>query len=295
MESVICSWRRRRWTFVSALLLAPLLSTAMPGLARAFPYQIASGAIFQPADASPSEAVPLTGHFELIHFGVCVHPCEPNEYGMTDIVFDLGGDSFSNGIVDQIHGGPLFNFSTIKVQEDGSIQPGGAIAERTITETGTLTNDPHNHAEYELFVEQALGPFVFVGNDPREVIYSDPRGTWPIEVTLAFALREKTGMSRFGWNGNGGIYVNEIDYDQDLYLGYVIFTAHAVPEPGTGLLVGFGFLGLGWRRHARTRDSVPDAMTVQVTRGRIVSDDDGRDTPRGLRPGTRVVREVQWK
>ena len=153
MESYNCTWRRRRRTFASALLLAPLVFSAMPGSAWALQYQIAPGAMFQPADTSPSEAVSLSGHFELLPWSICVHPCEPNEYGMSDIVFSVDGDSFSNGVVDLIHGSLLFNSSAIKVLEDGSIQPGSAIAELTITETGTLIDDPHNHTDFELFIE----------------------------------------------------------------------------------------------------------------------------------------------
>ena len=45
-------------------------------------------------------------------------------------------------------------------------------------------------------------------------------------------------------NGTGSVFGNEIVDEQSQLLGYTTFTAHPIPEPGTGVLVGLGLLGL---------------------------------------------------
>lgn len=96
----------------------------------------------------------------------------------------------------------------------------------------------------------ALVAFSSVG-DPKEVVYATPRGEWPVEVTLAYSLIERTGRAVSGWDGTGGLYANEIVNAGSLVRGQVIFTAVPVPEPGTGSLVLLGMLGLAVRRSGK--------------------------------------------
>ncbi len=136
--------------------------------------------------------------------------------------------------------------------------------QRSITSEGILTGDPHNHDYFEDFSELLFAPLGFIGGDPREVIFSTPRGEWPVEVTLAYAVLERIGTALSGYDGSGAIHANEIENLQVSTLGQVIFTAHPVPEPGTGLLVLMGMLGLGWRHSGSSR--IPP--TCSSARGR---------------------------
>ena len=248
----ICTRRRGRWA-LTVLLLASLAHAAMPAPARALGYKLAPGATFEPSGAPPGGALPLAGSFDLAAWGVCPLPCEPNAYGMMNVVLSTGGNLLSSGVVESIHAGLVISGPAFEVLPDDSVQTGFFPIERTIIETGILTDDPHNHTDYETFIERSLGILIFLQDDPKEVIHSDPRGTWPIELTLAYTLIEKTGTARFGWDGTGSIYLNEIVDSQSEVLGYMTFTAHPIPEPGAGSLIGFGLLGLECQRRSVKR------------------------------------------
>jgi hypothetical protein len=249
--SDVCARRRGRWV-LSALLLAFLAHAAMPAPAAALGYEIAPGATFEPSALPPGGVLPLAGSFDLAAWGICPLACEPDAYGMSNVVLSMGGDLLSSGVVETIHGGLVSSGPAFEVLPDGSVQTGSFPIERTIIDTGLLTDDPHNHTHYETFVERALGILVFLEDDPMEVVYSDPRDTWPIELTLAYTLIEKTGTAHYGWDGTGSIHVNGIVDSQSEVLGYTTFTAFPIPEPGTGSLVGFGLLGLACRRRRAT-------------------------------------------
>jgi hypothetical protein len=230
------------------LTAASALILAITAPARALGYKLAPGATFEPSGAPPGGALPLAGSFDLAAW-VCTFPCEPNAYGMSNVVLSTGGDLLSSGVVEPIHGG-LVAIPAFEVLPDDSVQTGSFPIERTIIDTGLLINDPHNHSHYETFVERALDILVFLEDDPMEVVYSDPRGTWPIELTLAYTLIETTGTAHYGWDGTGSIYVNEIVDSQSEVLGYTTFTAHPIPEPSTTLLLAFGLAGLAAKRKA---------------------------------------------
>ena len=252
--SDVCARRRGRWV-LSALLLALLAHAAMPAPAAALGYEIAPGATFEPSALPPGEVLPLAGSFDLAAWGICPLPCEPNAYGMSNVVLSAGGDLLSSGVVEPIHGGLVASGPAFEVLPDDSVQTGSFPIERTIIDTGLLIDDPHNHSHYETFDERALGILVFLEDDPMEVVYSDPRGTWPIELTLAYTLIETTGTAHYGWDGTGSIYLNEIIDSQIEVLGYTTFTAHPIPEPSTALLFGFGLVGLAVGRQRRARVS----------------------------------------
>jgi hypothetical protein len=170
---------------------------------------------------------------------------------MSQVVLDAQGTSLSNGIVEAISAGLIFFPPAFEVLPGGTVVTGEFPIERTVTATGTLTDDPHNHTDYQDFTEQVFGLLVFVSGDPKEVVYATPRGEWPVEVTLAYLLIERTGRAVSGWDGTGTVYANEIVNAGSLDRGQVIFTAVPVPEPGTGSLVLLGMLGLAVRRSGK--------------------------------------------
>jgi hypothetical protein len=219
-----------------------------PASAWSLGYGIEPGATFEPLLASPPATVPLTGHFELTPAGVCPVGCEPDAYRMTDVVLDAGGDSLSEGIVDVIFAGPVFDSPAFEIQPDGAIVTGGFPIQRTVTSTGTLTDHPQNYAFFQNFTERAFGPMAFLGPDPRQVLFTSPRGPWPIEVTLAYAVIERTGTAFSGYDGSGALFLNTLVLEPDAVLGHVLFTATPIPEPGTISLLFAGMLGLAWRR-----------------------------------------------
>ena len=243
---------RVRGVLAGLILLSSL--GFIPGSAWALAYIIAPGATFDSVAAAP---VPLTGNFELATWGVCASPCEPDAYSMGNIVLAAGGGALSSGIVEPISAGLVFNSPAFEILPGGSIVSGEFPIERTVTSQGILTGDPHNHDYFEDFSELLFAPLGFISGDPREVIFSTPRGEWPVEVTLAYAVIEKTGTALSGYDGSGSIHINEIVDVQSEVVGQVIFTAHPVPEPGTGLLVLMGMLGIGWRRTGSGRISPP--------------------------------------
>ena len=216
----------------------------MSQAARALPYAIGPGATFEPAGLPAGNTLALTGNFELLPSGVCAAPCEPDAYAMQHVVLVAGDETLSNGIVEFIPGRLVGAPLAFESLSDGSLQAGTFPVESTITETGTLVNDSHNHTHFQSFVEFSLGPLLFATSDPREVVYADPRGTWPVEVTLAYTLIERMGTSHSGWDGTGAISANEIVDESSQVRGYLTFTAHPIPEPGTGLLTMMGMLGL---------------------------------------------------
>jgi hypothetical protein len=238
----------------TGLAAASALILAMPAPARALGYMLAPGATFEPSGAPPGGALPLAGSFDLAAWGVCPLPCEPNAYGMMNVVLSTGGNLLSSGVVESIHAGLVISGPAFEVLPDDSVQTGFFPIERTIIETGILTDDPHNHTDYETFIERSLGILIFLQDDPKEVIHSDPRGTWPIELTLAYTLIEKTGTARFGWDGTGSIYLNEIVDSQSEVLGYTTFTAHPIPEPSTALLLTLGLVMLALKRRRSARE-----------------------------------------
>ena len=241
--------RRGRWALI-VLLLASLAHVAIPAPARALGYELAPGATFRLSGAPEFAVVPLSGSFDLVPWGLCTVPCLPNAYAMTNVVLSTGSNPLSSGIVEPIHAGLVASGPAFELLPDNSVQTGVFPIERTILEAGMLTDDPHNHTDYETFVERSLGILLFLSDDPREVIHSDPRGTWPTEITLAYTLIEKTGTARYGWDGSGSIYLNEIVDSQSEVLGYTTFTARPIPEPGTASLVGFALLGLAYQRRS---------------------------------------------
>jgi hypothetical protein len=170
---------------------------------------------------------------------------------MSQVVLDAQGTSLSNGIVEAISAGLIFFPPAFEVLPGGTVVTGEFPIERTVTATGTLTDDPHNHTDYQDFTEQVFGLLVFVSGDPKEVVYATPRGEWPVEVTLAYSLIERTGRAVSGYDGTGTVYANEIVNAGSLVRGQVIFTAVPVPEPGTGSLVLLGMLGLAVRRSGK--------------------------------------------
>jgi hypothetical protein len=234
------------------LMLASLAQVAMPSPVRALGYVLESDAIFEPRGAPAGATLHLTGSFDLAPSGICPLPCQPDAYAMSNVVLFVAGEPVSSGVVEPIHGGLLFGGPAFEVLPDESVQTGSFPIERTVIETGPLTDDPHNHTDYETFVERSFGILLFVQDDPREVIFTDPRGSWPIELTLAYTLIEKTGTAHYGWDGTGSIYLNEIADSQSEVLGNATFTARPVPEPGTGSLIALGLLGLEWRRRRET-------------------------------------------
>lgn len=246
----VCTRQSGRWT-LTALLLASLAHLAMPAPASALTYTLAPGATYLPSGALPDGALPLTGSFDISPSGICPFPCEPDAYVIRNFVLSTGGDLLSSGVRESISGGLVFSEYAFKVLSDGSVQTGAFAIERTIIDTGTLTDDPHNHTDYQDFVEITLGILLFAEDDPREVVYSDPRGMFPTELTLAYTLIEKTGRALSGYDGTGGIFLNEVEYSQTEFLGITTFTAFPIPEPGTGALVGLGLLGLSAQRRNR--------------------------------------------
>ncbi len=219
-----------------------------PSLAWSLAYVLEPGSTFTPLAGGP---LPLTGQFELSPHAPCSIPCEPDAYAMSQVVLDAQGTSLSNGIVEAISAGLVFFPPAFEVLPGGTVVTGEFPIERTVTATGTLTDDPHNHTDYQDFTEQVFGPLVFILGDPNEVVYGTPRGEWPAEVTLAYALIERTGRAVSGWDGTGDINLNEIVDLQSDVLGQVIFTAVPVPEPSTGSLVLLGMLGLALRRSGK--------------------------------------------
>ena len=103
-----------------------------------------------------------------------------------------------------------------------------------------------------------------MSGDPREVLFSSPRGEWPIEVTLAYAVIQRTGTALSGYDGSGTISSPRIVDVQSETIGQVVFTAHSVPEPGTGLLVLVGMLGLGWRRTGSGRSPAVESLPART-------------------------------
>ena len=235
------------WYLGRALVGLTLLSFLglIPGSAWGLSYIIAPGATFESV-STPS--LPLTGQFELTAWGVCANPCEPDAYAITDVVLAGGGQTLSSGVVAHIFAGSVFESPAFEVLPNGSVVTGEFTIERTITSEGTLSGDPHNHDYFQTYSEILFGPLAFITGDPREVIFSTPRGEWPVEVTLAYAVIERTGTALSGYDGSGTLYSNEIVDLQSTAIGQVIFTAHPVPEPSTGLLVLMGLFGFGWRR-----------------------------------------------
>ena len=219
-----------------------------PSLAWSLAYVLEPGSTFTPVAGEPS---PLTGQFELSGYGPCIIPCEPDAYVMSQVVLDAQGTSLSNGIVEVIFAGPVLSLPAFEVLPDGTVVAGEFSIERTVTATGTLTDDPHNHTDFQDFTEQVFGLLVFHMGDPKEVLYGTPRGQWPVEVTLAYSLIERTGRAVSGYDGTGAVHANEIVDLQSDVLGEVIFTAVPVPEPGTGSLVLLGMLGLALRRSGK--------------------------------------------
>ena len=219
-----------------------------PSLAWSLAYVLEPGSTFTPVAGGP---LPLTGQFEMSPYGMCSIPCEPDAYAMSQVVLDAQGTSLSNGIVEAISAGLVFFPPAFEVLPGGTVVTGEFPIERTVTATGTLTDDPHNHTDFQDFTEQVFGLLVFLTGDPKEVLYATPRGEWPVEVTLAYSLIERTGRAVSGYDGTGALYANEIVDLQSDVLGQVIFTAVPVPEPGTGSLVLLGMLGLAVRRSGK--------------------------------------------
>lgn len=232
-----------------ALVGLALLSSLgwIPGSASALGFVIAPGATF---DSVSAPSVALTGSFELAPwpFGICGSPCEPDAYSMSAVVLSAGGETLSNGILEPIsYVGDISCCTAFEVLPSGSVMTGGFVIERSITSEGILTGDPHNHDYFEHFNELLLAPMSFLDSDPLEVLFSTPRGQWPVAVALAYGLIQRTGIARSGYDGSGSLYFNEVDYLESEAVGQVVFTAHPIPEPGTGLLLLMGMLGLGWR------------------------------------------------
>lgn len=234
---------RLRWALVALTLLSSF--GLITGSAWAIPFVLAPGATF---DSVSAPSVSLTGNFELAPFGVCTVPCEPNAYSMNNVVLAAGGETLSSGIIEPIPGGPLFPPPAFEILLDESVVTGEFPIERAITSQGPLTGDPGGYNYFEDFSELLFGPLVFITGDPREVLFSSPRGEWPIEVTLAYAVIQRTGTALSGYDGSGTISVPRIVDVQSEIIGQVVFTAHPVPEPSTGLLVLLGMLGLSTRR-----------------------------------------------
>ena len=229
---------------LAGLTLLSLLGL-IPNSAWALTYVISPGATFDSAADPPA---PLAGTFELATWGVCATPCEPDAYGMSNVVLTAGGETLSSGVVEPIAGGPIFGSPAFESLPNGSVLTGEFPIQRSITSEGVLTDAPHNHDYFENFSALLFAPLGFIGADPREVIFSTPRGEWPVEVTLAYAVIERTGTTLSGYDGSGSIYANELVDVQNTAIGQVLFTAHPVPEPSTGLLVLMGLIGLS-RRH----------------------------------------------
>ncbi len=240
-----------RWSQRLGVFCVFCILVVNPAAAWSLGYGIAPGAIFESLGASPPEPLPLTGHFELTPAGVCPVGCEPDAYHMIDVVLDAGESSLSNGIVDVVFAGPVFDSPAFEILANGAIATGGFPIERTVTSTGTLTDHPQNYAFFQTFTERAFGPMAFLGPDPRQVLFTSPRGTWPIEVTLAYAVIERTGTAFSGYDGSGGLFAHRLVLQPDVVLGYVVFSATAIPEPGTISLLFAGTLGLAWMRRHR--------------------------------------------
>ncbi|HIF98314.1 MAG TPA: PEP-CTERM sorting domain-containing protein [Myxococcales bacterium] len=250
---------RLRW----ALVALPLLSSLglITESAWSLPYAIAPGATF---DSVSAPSVSLTGSFELAPYGFCTIPCEPDAYRMDNVVLAAGGETLSSGIVEPIPGSPLVLPPAFEILPDESVVTGEFPIQRTITAEGPLTGDPHGHNYFEDFSELLFGPLVLMSGDPREVLFSSPRGEWPIEVTLVYEVIRRTGTALSGNDGSGIFSLPEIVDVQSETIGQVIFTAHPVPEPSTGLLVLIGMLGLGWRRTGSRRSPAVGSLPART-------------------------------
>ena len=250
---------RLRW----ALVALPLLSSLglITESAWSLPYAIAPGATFNSVSA-PS--VSLTGSFELVPWNFCTIPCEPDAYSMDNVVLATGGQTLSSGIVEPIAAGPVFPPPAFKILSDQSVVTGEFPIQRTITSEGPLSGDPDGYTYFEHFSELLFGPLDFISGVPPEVLFSSPRGQWPIEVTLAYAVIQRTGTALSGNDGSGTISSPRIVDVQSETIGHVIFTAVPVPEPGTGLLVLIGMLGLGWRRTGSGRSPAVRSLPART-------------------------------
>jgi hypothetical protein len=183
---------------------------------------------------------------------------------MNNVILAAGGQTLSSGIVEPIPGGPVFPLTAFEILPDQSVVTGGFPIERTITNEGSLSGNPQGYNYFEDFSEVLFGPLVFMSGDPTEVLFSSPRGEWPIEVTLAYAVIQRTATVLSGYDGGGTLSFPSIVNGQSETIGHVVFTAHPVPEPSTGLLVLIGMLGLGWRRTGSGRSPAVESLPART-------------------------------
>ncbi len=165
---------------------------------------------------------------------------------MRDVLLSAAGVLLSSGDVNRGNQGlllPYFLPRAFEVLSDGSVQTSSFTIERKVIDSGSLTDDPHHYTSYETFRERSLRIMLFLDEHPREVTHSDPRGVYPIELTLAHVLVESTGIAHFGWDG-ASAFLKEVEELESEVLGYATFTARPAPPPVPAVgTIGLACLG----------------------------------------------------